>query len=94
MASSARAHQQPFLCSAVLGKPLLSRVSSLAQTKTWQARLSARSTAGRELGIGEEARLEKYLVVSCSWSLQSQKALLAGGLLQFVLLAFSANALV
>lgn len=52
VASNPRAPQQPFVCFAVLRKPLLSRVSSLAQTKTWQRRLGcARSAAGRELGM-------------------------------------------
>lgn len=88
MPSNARAPQQPLCALLRWKKPLLSRVSSLAQTKTWQPRLSARSTAGRELGTWEKARLKKYLFVSCSWSLQSQKAVLAGGLRQFMLLAF------
>lgn len=52
IASNPRALHQPFMCSVVLRKSLLSRVSSLAQTKTWQPRLgSAKSAAGRELGM-------------------------------------------
>lgn len=54
IASNPGAPQQPLVCFDVLRKSLLSGVSSLAQTKTWQRRLGcAKSAAGswsRELG--------------------------------------------
>lgn len=50
--SNPGAPQQPFVCSPVLRKSLLSGVSRLAQTKTWQRHLGyAKSAAGRELGM-------------------------------------------
>lgn len=52
IASNPEAPPQPFVCFAVLRKSLLSGVSRLAQTKTWQRRLGcARSAAGREPGM-------------------------------------------
>lgn len=55
IAANPGAPQQPLVCFDVLRKSLLSGVSSLAQTKTWQRRLGcAKSAAGswsRELGM-------------------------------------------